>query len=519
MAIKIPIITELQDAGIKAAKREFDKFKGAIADAEGVMGKFKAAGTATFDALKRNAGKFAAAVSAMAATFAVKSLFSAQQLAIEAGKFADATGLTVEQASRFKEVAGDIGIEQGTVETAIGKMNKVLGKSPELFQQLGVEVARTRTGAVDANETFLNVVDRLNSIKDPAERARVATELLGKGWQGMSELIGQGSDKLRTSLKAVSDQKVVTDAELEKARKLRQNMDELSDKGQDLALTIGQDLIPIVIALADALIFAYDAAKKLFDVVNFMPPVLEKVTGATYDAFVEQKNINDMWREGYDAMLEATKQSKVWDGELDNLADTTYDLNYQWERLLGNLDRDAMFRNATEQVQRLEEAAIEAFADPTKYNAFRDEMDRTYQTVAGLLQTVQATNDEQNKIKLMVDTGQVERAIKLIQIMNLRPGTSLAAAAQHLQETDAFLGTLGIPARASGGSVGMGSYLVGERGPEILTLGQNGGFVTPLGGGSGSTINVTVTSADPNEVVRALRQYIVVNGSLPIAVR
>ena len=103
--------------------------------------------------------------------------------------------------------------------------------------------------------------------------------------------------------------------------------------------------------------------------------------------------------------------------------------------------------------------------------------------------------------------------------MNLRPGTSLAAAAQHLQETDAFLGTLGIPARASGGSVGMGSYLVGERGPEILTLGQNGGFVTPLGGGSGSTINVTVTSADPNEVVRALRQYIVVNGSLPIAVR
>ena len=35
MAIKIPIITELQDEGIKRAKREFDKFKGAVAGADG----------------------------------------------------------------------------------------------------------------------------------------------------------------------------------------------------------------------------------------------------------------------------------------------------------------------------------------------------------------------------------------------------------------------------------------------------------------------------------------------------
>ena len=61
MAIKIPIITELQDEGIRKAKREFDKFKGAISEAEGTVGKFQAGGKAAFDALASNATTFALA--------------------------------------------------------------------------------------------------------------------------------------------------------------------------------------------------------------------------------------------------------------------------------------------------------------------------------------------------------------------------------------------------------------------------------------------------------------------------
>jgi hypothetical protein len=64
-----------------------------------------------------------------------------------------------------------------------------------------------------------------------------------------------------------------------------------------------------------------------------------------------------------------------------------------------------------------------------------------------------------------------------------------------------------------------GTYLVGEQGPELLTLGSSGGFVTPNHALGGNTININVNGADPNAVVTALRQYISVNGSLPLAVR
>ena len=46
--------------------------------------------------------------------------------------------------------------------------------------------------------------------------------------------------------------------------------------------------------------------------------------------------------------------------------------------------------------------------------------------------------------------------------------------------------------RAAGGPVAAGqTYLVGERGPEMLTMGASGGYVTPNGGGS-PTINVHI---------------------------
>ncbi len=223
----IPIVSEFINTGIKQAERAFVDIRKQVAQAEGTMGKFKAAGKGVFDAVGANAASFAAAAGGALVTFAAQGVTAFQDLALSADKFAGATGLAVEEASRLMEVTGDLGIEAGTVETAIGKMNQNLGKSPDLFEELGVQVEYAKDGTVDANETFLNVIDRLNKIKDPAEKARVATQLLGKGWRDMSNLIALGSDDLRKSLASVSDAKTISPQEAEKARKFRDNMDNL----------------------------------------------------------------------------------------------------------------------------------------------------------------------------------------------------------------------------------------------------------------------------------------------------
>jgi len=505
MAVSIPIVTEFINDGIKKAERAFLDIRKQVSQAEGTMGKLKAAGKGVFDAVAANAAAFALSATASLVTFGVKGVMAFQNLAIASGKFADATGLAVDEASRWIEVAGDVGIEAGTIESAIGKMNKVLGTTPNKFKELGVEIAYTSGGAMDANETFLNVIDRLNGIKNPAERARVASELLGKGWQGMAELIGQGSDKLRKSLDQVSGAKVVDQKELEQARKFRQQMDDLGDSVGDLSMAIGSDLLPAVIALADAFLFVYEKAKQFFDLMQLGTDITET---ATFKAMVAAEDMGKAWRDGARSMIDARDASKYLKTGLDDASEATYELNIAWEQLMGQFKVDDAIRNAERQVMNLQKAAAEAFGDPTKMIDYEEAVQNAYESVAKLIEIIGLSNSEQNRIKLLVDTGQVETAIRLLDIMANHPGTSLTDAMR-------FRGP-----RAAGGPVTAGgTYLVGERGPELLTMGARGGYITPNGAMGGNTVNVTVTSADPNEVVRALQSYVRQSGPVPVNTR
>lgn len=236
------IITADPDQAIKAFQKTGD-----VAEKE--MRRAKSELDATGARLtKFGAGALAAAGIAGAALF--KAAGSFEDLAISSGKFADASGLAVDQASRWREVAGDLSIDSGVLESSLNKMNKTAGGSPKVFKDLGVEIAKTATGATDVNGTFLNVVDRLNGIKDPAERASVATQLLGKNWTGMADLIATGSGSLKTALAGVGDAQVISPEELAKAEEYRAAMDSLGDSLKGIALDLGQGVMPMVSSVA-----------------------------------------------------------------------------------------------------------------------------------------------------------------------------------------------------------------------------------------------------------------------------
>jgi hypothetical protein len=68
--------------------------------------------------------------------------------------------------------------------------------------------------------------------------------------------------------------------------------------------------------------------------------------------------------------------------------------------------------------------------------------------------------------------------------------------------------------------MGGGTYLVGERGPELFTP-LSSGSITPnnaLSGG-GANITVNVNGGDPNAIVRVLQQYVRQSGPVPLNTR
>ena len=93
--------------------------------------------------------------------------------------------------------------------------------------------------------------------------------------------------------------------------------------------------------------------------------------------------------------------------------------------------------------------------------------------------------------------------------------------------TGTFGNGLGIkappPTRASGGPVNVnGTYLVGERGPELLQMGSGSGRIinnsqtsSMLGGGGSMNVTINMPAgANGDDVVRALKQYERANGAL-----
>jgi phage-related minor tail protein len=67
--------------------------------------------------------------------------------------------------------------------------------------------------------------------------------------------------------------------------------------------------------------------------------------------------------------------------------------------------------------------------------------------------------------------------------------------------------------------MGGGTYLVGERGPELFTPSSSGNITPNHAMGGGANITVNVNGGNPNEILRVLQQYVRQSGPLPINTR
>lgn len=508
MAIRIPIITDLQDAGLKEAQRQFGKFKTAITETDGTMGKFKAGSKVAFDAVKANASTFAIAAGAAVAKFAIEAIGQFQDLALEAGKFADATGLAVEDASRVIEVAGDLGIPVDKLEGAIGRLNRTIGADPDKVRDLGVDMVYLNDGSLDVNETFLNTIDRIKKIKDPAEKAKVAAQLLGKGWQDMAELIELGADDLRASLDSVDDSKIIDREEVDKARNYRAAMDNLRDSFEKVAINLGERLIPKVAELLELLAKLPELLRGSGGVVEdvFSTEDLAMLGDETAIARLEFERLADMYGGYYQSRAQGAKDDTYkLEQQMLDLEEATTATDAAFEALKGELKLEGAVLDAKEMLQQLQDKAVEAFkgADGA-LSEYEQSLIDAQLKVLNLAEMIALTDSQKNQIRILVDTGDLDRAVGLIEIISARGYTTDLNAMR-------FRG-----ARAAGGPVaGGGTYLVGERGPELFTPGTSGN-ITPNNALGGGSITVNVNGGDPNQVVAAIQRWVRDNGAVPM---
>jgi hypothetical protein len=371
-----------------------------------------------------------------------------------------------------------------------------------------------KDGSLDVNETFLNTIDRLKKIKDPAEKARVAAQLLGKGWQSMAELIEMGADDLNASLTAVSEQKVISEEELQMAREYRAAMDGLGDSVDDLQIKSGQRLVPLATLLANGASAALDFDAK---VTELFKDIVGNGTQAE-EQLSELAGVVDEGRINAGAFKTAIQNAKT---PLDNLATSANNASVAivnadtaWKNLTGSLDREVALDNAKTDLAELEAAAAKAFG--TGAQADIDDYEAKLASYAGVLAGISGTMDGISSKEILFRFKTQGSAAALEYARYLARGAEYGG----ISEFDA-LTLAGISGtRASGGPVmGGGTYLVGERGPELFTPSSSGNITPNNALGGGANITVNVNGGDPNSIVRALQQYVYQSGPVPINTR
>ena len=207
--------------------------KGAVADAEGGFGKLKAGAGAAFDSIGIMGPAAIAAAGAAVGKFILNTVNGFEDLALKANDFASATGLAVDDASRWMEVAGDVGVNVGTLEGAINKMNLAAGKGD--LAKLGIEGQTT-------SDQLLNALTHLQNIPDASQRATEGVKIFGKSWTNLAPLVESSKD-LKQALQDVSEGQVIDPAEVEKAKRYRDAVDNLSDAWANFTLKVGEAAI------------------------------------------------------------------------------------------------------------------------------------------------------------------------------------------------------------------------------------------------------------------------------------
>jgi hypothetical protein len=543
MANKISVII---DVAVDQANRGLKSFRQSIADADGAAGKFKAGASSAFSSVQANAGALALGAGAALVGFGAKSVAAFQDTALEAGRLSESLGLTTEEASRFMEVAGDMGIDVGTLEKSIGKMNIEVAKSPAYFDEIGASIAKNKDGTTDVQQTFLNVVDAINKMPDASQRAEASQKLLGRGWKDMSELVGKGADELKKSLDGVSDAKVIDSGEVDKARKFRDAMDNLQDSVEDVSLTVGEILVPALTKAAEAAADVKTVTGQADDAMGgldealigvakanweYLNPVgqaitaLDWLTGGTDEATeatvafgeaVAGGAIESVKSAGTAAALAAATgdYSEATDDandSTDEFAEALEEARSQWDQLLGRLNVSDAFRNIQEGFDSLETAAFEAFVAASEGAADAEAKGREYQqqiddmTRAVLEDFIPALGnvpkEVTSSIVALIDEGKFAEAERRMAMLTASRNAIINVYAKGGDPR------LVSGARAGGGPVSAGrTYLVGEKGPELLSMGSQGGNVIPnnkLGAGS-NTYNITVTGLTGPQVADQL---------------
>lgn len=177
------------------------------------------------------------------------------------------TGATAEQVSSLMAVADYMGVSAETSTASFAKFSKVLAgardsmqsaasqgiASSDAFSKLGLTLNDIQ--GKNTVEVFQLIQDRLRGMKDGAEKTRIEMELFGKSGYQLNGMLNMSVE----AMKQVEDRAramglVIDDEAAQQSANFNRQLKDMEATGRRLAITIGQELLPVIMDYAQGAI-------------------------------------------------------------------------------------------------------------------------------------------------------------------------------------------------------------------------------------------------------------------------
>lgn len=169
-----------------------DRTRAAFASANGNLQKLQA-----------GAAKLNSAFGALGAAISVGALASFAKSGIDAADslndMSQRLGVSVKDLASFKLAAEQSGTSLDGIGNGIARLTRSIGEAEAGNTKLAAALSSLGVTARDPKEAFFQLADAVQRIQDPAQRAALLSQVLGKSYQELVPLLNQGGQALRES--------------------------------------------------------------------------------------------------------------------------------------------------------------------------------------------------------------------------------------------------------------------------------------------------------------------------------
>ena len=203
--------------------------------------------------LKQNAAALVAVIAAVGAA-AASCVKDVMEYADSLQTLSEQTGVSVETLQAWDYASELIDTDFNTMTNAFKKLESAMASSPEVFQELGVEITNSSGHMRNAEAVYMDTIDALGRIRNATEQDQMAMKVFGKSATELTGMINAGSE----GLKAYGDEAkslgvILSSNEVAAAAQASDAWARLTSVLDAAKMKIGAELAPVLTVIANAI--------------------------------------------------------------------------------------------------------------------------------------------------------------------------------------------------------------------------------------------------------------------------